>query len=1123
MTVSTTQQEALGALRYFNAAVSTIRLYPPAAPQVEKTIGRAYQGIKLYIEKNGEMSFGYKGNQPMLCAMPLFADTPEKIKDLPIFHHLRMVGLEHVLFDRTLTIPIFRQLLKVFTTSVEEIRKSGEVMSFVRSLGVAACFPSELKGPQKIQAELDREFHRQKTAVIEVPSQYLLFLFGKQKSPRIAKSLQKIFIHADKAMAVTAAAVAHILKEIQREKGLVVSPLFPLVISKVDQLVGHEQKRQVAVNTASFLAKGLREPALCVLLSQRFATMFGMEMYSALVHFISKGTFERIVELLRRQVGQLGGMATMKDTRHQLLVESYNRLMATNRGMQYLASEKVAPMIKGAEQQRQKSRVQTGLEALMRGDLKQLQSKEILLTLPVAVGKFVAENDKEKIALLVEYICKGSRKTEGNECRQLVQGLVLITEKLISLEKWDFTDELASSLLGWLLKSYQLDDVFRRCTACLQAIFMHGWQQGSGGSVDRIIETFFKIRIGSIDKPQDIIDHISKIQDEGIDRQLLLEQLKIYLEHVDESHLGKRLVYQGPLAGRILLQSLLDSENVDDRIVLIELLVNLDSMLPGLVLEHIGNPMPWYKKRNLLKLLGETGSEEHIESMRVLLNHENEKVRQEALTCIYKISGNNKKKYLLPMLSAAACPMKCQIVKALIPFSDEEVALELLRLLGDRRTFPADRANELLKNICKALGQSRSAKAVGPLQKFLQEKGRRKGGKIKDSVYRSAAKAIKKIESHQKELKEKKNRVKKLRKNAARQAAMIRTTAALKKKKASISNLPVVKEINMLLTEGKKERAKLLLMEAIARTAQKNQFSQAEKLRQFFIEIDPIALQEIIKAAEIIEEEKKRYVEQQQLHIWSRLRDSLTPEEFNQLYCAMDTISFVKGETLVEQGDSHPYLYFINEGKVKLYYREGDDDILITILESGNIFGTESFFNISVWTMGAACLTDSQLAVFSLSDLKSFEDDFPALASKLGDFCRKYESVTDFFTAKSRNRREHKRYGISGRAQIIMLDDEGMVTDQSNRGVFSDISLGGTTYFQRISRSDNARKILGKNVSVSVPLGEDGGKTVNVKGTIIAVRLQHAAESEYSVHVQFNVLLSGQVLRKILDTEKDRA
>jgi len=555
---------------------------------------------------------------------------------------------------------------------------------------------------------------------------------------------------------------------------------------------------------------------------------------------------------------------------------------------------------------------------------------------------------------------------------------------------------------------------------------------------------------------------------------------------------------------------------MDDRLNLLELLAELDEQLPQLVIECIGELGPWYKKRNLIKLLSETGDESHIDVISVFLNHDDHRVQRETLTCIYKLSGSNKKKHLLSLLYKTSGSMQPEVVKALIPFADDEVAHELISLLGERRNFSESNANELLKNICKALGQSLSIEAIEPLKIFVQEKGRRVAVHIKDSVYRHAVKAIDQIKSHQQEVNEQSRRVKQLRKDAVKRAARIKTRAVLANKNSSTHDLKEVQEVERLLSQGEKEKAKQLLLDTITKSAKAKQFVRAEKLRQRLIEVDSMALQDIIKTAEIIEEAKNDAISHQQFQVWSKLREILTQEEFNHLYCLMDKISCQSGKTIVKQGEKHPFLYFINKGKVKLFFREKSDDVLIKILASGHIFGAESFFDVSVWTMSAVCFDTTELSVLSLADLNGLQDDFPALEPKLADFCRKYEAIRDFFTIRTRERREYKRYDIVEKTINVMIDDHGNGLNLSGRGELLDLSLGGTTFLYHISNKENSRKMLGSNISISLPLGASDNKTVSVKGLIIAVRGYNIMEHEYTVHVRFNIQLDKRVLQKII-------
>ena len=88
------------------------------------------------------------------------------------------------------------------------------------------------------------------------------------------------------------------------------------------------------------------------------------------------------------------------------------------------------------------------------------------------------------------------------------------------------------------------------------------------------------------------------------------------------------------------------------------------------------------------------------------------------------------------------------------------------------------------------------------------------------------------------------------------------------------------------------------------------------------------------------------------------------------------------------------------------------------------------------------------------------------------------------------------------------------MTSENFKGEISDISCGGLTFFIRISRKENARLLLGRKIKTI--LSGSNGEQIECVGQIVAVRFQHFVESDYSVHVKFNTVLSDTVIKSIV-------
>jgi hypothetical protein len=93
--------------------------------------------------------------------------------------------------------------------------------------------------------------------------------------------------------------------------------------------------------------------------------------------------------------------------------------------------------------------------------------------------------------------------------------------------------------------------------------------------------------------------------------------------------------------------------------------------------------------------------------------------------------------------------------------------------------------------------------------------------------------------------------------------------------------------LDKYIKQENKEAALKLIFDLIERCVQEKDFAEAETLRDRIYDVDPMALNEIIRSGEIIEEAKSESIDEGHRNIWSKLYSTLTTEEANALYFAM--------------------------------------------------------------------------------------------------------------------------------------------------------------------------------------------------------------------------------------------
>ena len=502
------------------------------------------------------------------------------------------------------------------------------------------------------------------------------------------------------------------------------------------------------------------------------------------------------------------------------------------------------------------------------------------------------------------------------------------------------------------------------------------------------------------------------------------------------------------------------------------------------------------------------------------LKHEDFRVQREAFLCLYKIGGKSRKRLLLAALNDCSEVIKIQIISALSGMCDQDVAAELSAMLETYENFSEKNRADIFLQLLDTLGHCTCPAALKGVESFLQTRGQRSAKKIPQLVWNAATKAASQLEQDLNEARKKHLQAGQLRKNALKQAVK---ASKMGGNLRTITGLPQEQTVRTLLHQGDMAGARDQLMQLIEKTARMHNFQQAENLRQWFIEINPTDLNDIIKVSEIINQEKEASIDKSHLEIWSKLYECLTSEEFATVYHAQQHKDYLDGEVVVSQGAMQSALFFINRGKVKLYFVEKEKEVLVKTLGSGEIFGSGAFFNPSVWTISAASLGSSAISSLKLDKLRNWSKEFPSLEVKLQEFCSNFENIEDFIKTSSQDRRTQERYKISGRVSTTLLDNLGQSIGVNAVVELSDISTVGIAYKVRISKKENARIMLGRKVQVQLPITETLGEISAISGDILAITCTYAEENEYSVHVKFDTALDSIKIQGIAGLMIDKS
>jgi CRP-like cAMP-binding protein len=330
------------------------------------------------------------------------------------------------------------------------------------------------------------------------------------------------------------------------------------------------------------------------------------------------------------------------------------------------------------------------------------------------------------------------------------------------------------------------------------------------------------------------------------------------------------------------------------------------------------------------------------------------------------------------------------------------------------------------------------------------------------------------------------------------------------------------KLIEQYLIENNKEAAVQLLSELIVKFAKEKNFEQAEALRDRLFDVDSLALNEIVKTGEFIEAEKSKTIDKDHLNIWSGLYENLMQEETNALFLEMKTQELPANHMLVSQGQISTCLYFIDKGKLKMFYRQADKAILLKTLGPGDIVGEDTFFFADAFcTTSVITDTPVKLHILEKEHLKKLNQKVPGLEPKINDYCIKLETVADLLKAKSLERRVQERLNLPGKVIVQIFDDEKKPVGKPFRGELLDISASGLAIIIKTTQKSSAM-ILGRKISMALTFAElESDLKIKRVGTVVAVNSEPF--HEYIIHAEFTKNLELIVLDELEDLLQDEA
>ncbi len=310
---------------------------------------------------------------------------------------------------------------------------------------------------------------------------------------------------------------------------------------------------------------------------------------------------------------------------------------------------------------------------------------------------------------------------------------------------------------------------------------------------------------------------------------------------------------------------------------------------------------------------------------------------------------------------------------------------------------------------------------------------------------------------------------------------------------------------------AKNEQVKLLFQE-IEKQVKARNFFEAEKIREKLMEAAPSALNEILQAAEIIEQAMAKGLDQNHLSIWKDLYEEFTDEEKNLFFYSLKKVVIPPKKIILKHGSYNRRLFLINSGQVSIVHPKKDGtNVVVAQLGRGELIGEYTFTTISLCSASVVSNTEVELMVLDNSIVNLWNEKVSTLYNKVVHFCEHNGKVDEIIRQKQMEKRTHTRYNTKGDVHATILTKEGKKSNSSFRGLLSNISMVGCCIEIHCSKKETARAMLARQIYMKI-IVEKGGQRNQISTTGKIIRLSFHLHNDYSVHVHFNNELKKEQL-----------
>lgn len=756
-----------------------------------------------------------------------------------------------------------------------------------------------------------------------------------------------------------------------------------------------------------------------------------------------------------------------------------------------------------SEEKRRQLRFEYNLAALVVGSVRVLGSNEFVDDLAAFLANDSEEKDRNRKIL--------TALGEAAVCPdRMIRERTLTVLSLVALNSLQKNDRgeiilLVHNFSQWL--EYEQEVLPGFAVICKRIEELADWllQRSLWKDASKIVCLLAEIHCGGLEKSAAIRSFAGKSLSKLATESTVEKLADGYLRNDSEQDF-----YLGILRGLgipsavLLMGRILQSADRKERQQFLNLIsIVAGEAFPGLVEDALQQPPAAEALRDIIHIAAENNGAAIYPILQRCIAHEDKRVQHEMIRYIVKLDGREMKARLMAGLGVVHDSLKITIIRLLAEHAggDESVLSVLCEFIDSRNIFAPNARPELVRAVVIALRSFPYRQSIEVLDRLHSE-------------YKNLADSDRLLLQIDRSVKILTPQLRHNRQFPDDAGEVVFDSDPVHKQLACNKVAKIEEEIRKILRQGDSKGAGQLLYQHARTAGRERDFVTAEKLRDRILEIDPMALTEVVELGEWLENQKKAMTEPLHSETWCDLGDLLAPVEFKALHQILRRETYRKGDLIIQAGESDESLYFLTSGHIGLNCLSGGDERFLKRMKPGDILGSTPFFSASVWTFSLRALSDVHVHLLRREAFRLLVEKYPELEQKLHRYCTKYEEmIAELLKTTGDDRREFPRYPAVRLITNCLQDPYGAGESRAFTGELVDISRNGLAFTVKISGRENARLLLGREIASTIQA--DGESIAQCSGIVVGVRQRKIAK-DFSIHVKLARKIDDDMFNRIV-------